>query len=493
MSSQLESTFESPLDQLRRNGHLARLFIDGEWTPPGGAERVPLVCPSTGETLAELPLGDAGDVERAVQAARRAFVRWSATPPQERAAYLGRIHALMLERAEDFAQALTTEMGAPISYARNAHVPLAAEHLRVARDNLAGYPFRTQRGATALVREAIGVCALITPWNWPIYQITAKVGPALAAGCTVVLKPSELSPLSALLFAEVVEAAGLPAGVFNLVNGTGLEVGERLAAHAQVDMVSITGSTRAGVLVAQAAAPTVKRVAQELGGKSPNLVLPDADLPRAVSLGVAAAFRNMGQSCSAPTRMIVPRALLPQVEELALAAVEAMVVGDPFAEATTHGPLANRAQFERVQTMIQAGIDDGAKLLTGGAGRPAGFTRGWFARPTIFSGVRSDMTIAREEIFGPVLAILAYDSVDEAIAIANDTVYGLGAHVQGTNLDAARAVAAQIRSGQVHLNYPAWDPQAPFGGYKQSGNGREYGVEGMEEYLEIKSILGYYA
>lgn len=399
----------------------------------------------------------------------------------------------MLERAEMFAQSLTTEMGAPISYARGSHVPLAAEHLRVARDNLADYPFRVRRGSTAIVREPIGVCALITPWNWPIYQITAKVGPALAAGCTIVLKPSELSPLSALLFAEVIEEAGLPAGVFNLVNGTGPEVGERMAAHPQVDMVSITGSTRAGILVAQAAAPTVKRVAQELGGKSPNILLPDADLSRAVTLGVSAAFRNMGQSCSAPTRMIVPRDLLPDVETLAVAVVDAMVVGDPFDEATTHGPLANGVQFERVQTMIEAGVDERAKLLVGGPGRPVEDSRGWFTRPTVFSDVHSDMTIAREEIFGPVLAILPYRDVDEAVEIANDTVYGLGAHVQGRDLDRARAVAARIRSGQVHLNYPAWDPQAPFGGYKQSGNGREYGVEGMEEYLEVKSILGYYA
>ncbi|MGF6653432.1 aldehyde dehydrogenase (NAD+) [Paraburkholderia youngii] len=483
----------SPLDHLKSSGHLEQIYINGEWTQPAGTLRAPLVCPSTGETLVELPLGDAHDVERAVQAARAAFVRWSATSPQERAGYLDRLHTLMRERAETFAQALTTEMGAPITYARNAHVPFAAEHLRVARDNLASYPFRVQRGTTAIVREPIGVCALITPWNWPIYQITAKVGPALAAGCTIVLKPSELSPLSALLFAEVVEAAGLPPGVFNLVSGTGPEVGERLAAHRQIDMVSITGSTRAGVLVAQAAAPTVKRVAQELGGKSPNVVLPDADLSRAVSLGVAAAFRNMGQSCSAPTRLIVPRAQLPQAEQLAVAAVDAMVVGDPFVETTTHGPLANRAQYERVQTMIATGIDESAKLLVGGPGRPAGFSRGWFAQPTIFSAVRSDMAIAREEIFGPVLAMLAYDSIDEAVEIANDTVYGLGAHVQGTDLDTVRAVAARIASGQVHLNYPAWDPQAPFGGYKQSGNGREYGVEGMEEFLEIKSILGYYA
>ncbi|MFB9123722.1 aldehyde dehydrogenase family protein [Paraburkholderia dipogonis] len=482
----------SPVRHLMQAGRLDRFFIDGEWTMPEGTGRVAVVCPSTEDTLCEIPLGNARDVDRAVEAARKAFAGWSATSPQERATLLDRVHTLMLERVELFAMALATEMGAPISYARAAHVPLAAEHIRVARDNLASYPFRIQRGATAVVREPIGVCALITPWNWPIYQITAKVGPALAAGCTVVVKPSELSPLSALLFAEVIADAGVPAGVFNLVSGTGEEVGTSLASHPQVDMVSITGSTRAGVLVAQAAAPSVKRVAQELGGKSPNVVLPDADLPRAVSPGVAAAFRNMGQSCSAPTRLIVPRSVLHRVEELALAATQRMIVGDPFAETTTHGPLANRAQFGRVQKMIEAGIDEGAELIAGGRGRPAGFTSGFYARPTIFSDVRTDMTIAQEEIFGPVLAILPYDSVEEAIAIANDTVYGLGAHIQGTDKALVRAVAARIRSGQVHLNYPAWDPQAPFGGYKQSGNGREYGIEGMEEYMEVKSILGYY-
>lgn len=483
---------KSPVLHLMQAGHLDRFFIDGEWVAPIGTERAAVVCPSTEETLCDIPLGNAGDVDRAVQAARKALASWSATSPKERAALLDRVHTLFLERAELFALALSMEMGAPINYARSAHVPLAAEHIRVARDNLATYPFVAQRGTTAIAREPIGVCALITPWNWPIYQITAKVGPALAAGCTVILKPSELSPLSALLFAEVVAEAGIPAGVFNLVSGTGPEVGTALSAHPQVDMVSITGSTRAGVLVAQAAAPTVKRVAQELGGKSPNIVLPDADLPRAVTLGVAAAFRNMGQSCSAPTRMIVPRSVMAQVDELAVAATKQMIVGDPFAETTTHGPLANRAQFNRVQQMIEAGVDDGTKLIVGGAGRPVGLSQGFYARPTIFSDVRTDMPIAQQEIFGPVLAILAYDTVEEAIAIANDTVYGLGAHVQGTDKTLMRQVAARIESGQVHLNYPAWDPQAPFGGYKQSGNGREYGIEGMEEYMEVKSILGYY-
>jgi acyl-CoA reductase-like NAD-dependent aldehyde dehydrogenase len=482
----------APVNRLKQAGRLERFFINGEWVEPDGADRSAVVSPSTEEAVCEIALGNEHDADRAIRAAREAFESWSVTTPQQRAALLDRIHTLMLERAELFALALATEMGAPIAYARAAHVPLAAEHIRVARDNLASYPFVSQRGTTAIVREPIGVCALITPWNWPIYQITAKVGPALAAGCTVVLKPSELSPLSALLFAEVIADAGVPPGVFNLVNGSGPQVGTMLASHAQVDMISITGSTRAGVLVAQAAAPTVKRVAQELGGKSPNVVLPDADLPRAVSLGVAAAFRNMGQSCSAPTRMIVPRSALAQVEALAVAATEQMIVGDPFADTTTHGPLANRAQFGRVRDMIEAGMDERAKLIAGGRGRPDGLSRGFYARPTIFSEVRTDMTIAQEEIFGPVLAVLPYDSIDEAVAIANDTVYGLGAHVQGADKALVRAVAARIRSGQVHLNYPAWDPQAPFGGYKQSGNGREYGIEGMEEYMEVKSILGFY-
>ncbi|KWH20544.1 aldehyde dehydrogenase family protein [Burkholderia multivorans] len=488
----MNPSVNSPVRHLMQAGRLDRFYIDGDWVVPDGGGRFAVVSPSTEDTLCEIPLGSARDADRAVQAARRAFERWSATSPHERAALLDRMHALMLERAEQFAVALAMEMGAPIRYARSAHVPLAAEHIRVARDNLADYPFVSRRGTTAIVREPIGVCALITPWNWPLYQITAKVGPALAAGCTVVLKPSELSPLSALLFAEIVAEAGVPAGVFNLVSGSGSEVGEALAAHPQVDMVSITGSTRAGVLVAQAAAPTVKRVAQELGGKSPNVVLPDADLSRAIAPGVAAAFRNMGQSCSAPTRMIVPRSVLRDVETLAAAAAAQMVVGDPFDDATTHGPLANRAQFGRVAQMIDVGIDERAKLVAGGPGRPAGLDRGFYVRPTIFSDVRTDMAIAQQEIFGPVLAILPYDTVDEAVAIANDTVYGLGAHVQGTDRECVREVAARIRCGQVHLNYPAWDPQAPFGGYKQSGNGREYGVEGMEEYMEVKAVVGFY-
>ena len=481
----------SPLAHLSTAGRLERMFIDGEWTLPERATRSAVVDPSTEEPIAEIALGGSADVDTAVAAARRAFAGWAATSPENRAQFLDRIHALILERAELFAQAISQEMGAAIGYARSAQVPLAAEHIRVARDNLATYPFVSHRGTTAILREPIGVCGLITPWNWPLYQITAKVGAALAAGCTIVLKPSELSPLSALLFAEVVQDAGIPAGVFNLVNGDGPGVGAALSAHPEVDMISLTGSTRAGVLVSQAAAPTVKRVALELGGKSPNVILPDADLTRAVAPGVAAAFRNLGQSCSAPTRMIVPRRHLGEVEHLVQEAVSGMVVGDPRAEATTHGPVANRAQFERVRQMIDVGIGEGARLVCGGAGRPEGLARGFYVRPTVFSEVRSGMRIAQEEIFGPVLCVIPYDTVDDAVAIANDTVYGLGAHLQGGDLEAARAVAARIRAGQVHLNYPAWDPSAPFGGYKRSGNGREYGIEGMEEYLETKAVLGF--
>ncbi|AWI85900.1 aldehyde dehydrogenase family protein (plasmid) [Alloyangia pacifica] len=474
------------------NARIHQFYIDGAWVDATGPERADVVNPATEEVIAEVALGSVEETDRAVAAARAAFPAWAATQPMERAGKIARLRELILENTQYIAGAITAEMGAAISYAQAAQVPLAAEHLRAACEVLRDYEFLTRRGQAAILREPIGVCGLITPWNWPLYQITAKAGSALAAGCTVVLKPSELSPLSAALFADLVDRAGFPAGVFNLVNGTGPVVGARLAEHPDVDMVSITGSTRAGVAVAQAAAATVKRVAQELGGKSPNVILPDADLSKAVPPGVASAMRNVGQSCSAPTRMIVPRARLAEVEALAVRALEDMRVGDPTDADTTHGPSSNRAQYARVQTMIRTGIAEGAKLLAGGPGRPEGLTRGFFSRPTIFSEVTTGMAVAQEEIFGPVLVILAYDDVEEAIAIANDTVYGLGAHVQGTDMTLVRSTAAGIRAGQVHLNYPASDPHVPFGGYKQSGNGREYGVEGLEEYLEIKSILGYF-
>ena len=483
----------SPIEMLTRRGRLERFFIGGAWVAPHGTGIAEVMNPATETPLCRIALGNAADVDDAVAAASAAFDVWSLTEPETRAALLQRLEELMASQTETLAGCISLEMGAAMDYARTAQVPLAIAHLRTAREVLDDFQFIVPRGSTAIRHEAIGVCALITPWNWPLYQITAKVGPALAAGCCVVLKPSELAPLSALLFAELIDEAGFPPGVFNLVQGDGTGVGAAMAAHPGVDMVSITGSTRAGIAVARAAAGTVKRVAQELGGKSPNVILPDADLADAVRPGVAAAMRNLGQSCSAPTRMIVPRAALPQVEDLALRALAGITVGDPRDRAKTHGAIANRAQFDRIQTMIGIGIDEGARLIAGGPGRPKGLRTGLYARPTIFSNVRTDMRIAREEIFGPVLCLMPYDDVDEAVRIANDTAYGLGAHVQGRDPDVLRAVAGRIRAGQVHLNYPAWDPHAPFGGYRQSGNGREYGREGMLEYLEVKSILGFYA
>ncbi|WP_105439345.1 aldehyde dehydrogenase family protein [Neorhizobium sp. T25_13] len=469
----------------------SQFFIGGEWQEFAGVARLPVVDPSSELVVGHIAAGSAHHVDLAVAAARKAFPGFSQSSVSERLGLLGRMHSLLKDRAEIFAEALVMEMGAAISFARASQVPFAAEHIRVQMEVLEKYRFVTIDGHTATAKEAIGVCALITPWNWPLYQITAKVAPAIAAGCSIVLKPSELSPYSALLFAQLMHDAGTPPGVFNLVNGTGESVGAALASHPEVDMISITGSTRAGVLVAQAAAPTVKRVVQELGGKSPNILLDDANFSEAVSKGVLAGMRNVGQSCSAPTRMLVPAHRLAEVEELASETARTIIVGAPLDPATGMGPIANRAQFERVQAMIQAGIDDGAKLLCGGLGRPAGLDRGFFTQPTIFSKVTSDMRIAREEIFGPVLSIMPYMDEDEAIGIANDTVYGLGAHVQSSDPERARRVAARIRAGQVHINYPAWNGAAAFGGYKRSGNGREYGVHGLEEYLETKSILGY--
>ncbi|ASY57770.1 aldehyde dehydrogenase family protein [Sinorhizobium sp. CCBAU 05631] len=468
-----------------------QFYIGGEWQEHADATSLPVVDPASERVVGHIAAGEANHVDLAVAAARKAFPAFSQSSVPERLELLGRVHSLLKERAELFAEALVMEMGAAISFARASQVPFAAEHIRVQMEVLENYRFVTVDGRTATAKEPIGVCALITPWNWPLYQITAKAAPAIAAGCTVVLKPSELSPYSALLFAQLMHDAGTPPGVFNLVNGTGESVGAALSSHPEVDMISITGSTRAGVLVAQAAAPTVKRVVQELGGKSPNILLDDADFAQAVPKGVLAGMRNVGQSCSAPTRMLVPAHRLAEVEDLASKTAHAIRVGDPRDPATTMGPIANRAQYERVQTMIRAGIDEGAKLLCGGLGRPAGLDRGFFTQPTIFSEVRPEMRVAREEIFGPVLAIMPYRDEEEAITIANGTVYGLGAHVQSPDPERSRRVAARIRAGQVHINYPAWDGTAAFGGYKHSGNGREYGVHGLEEYLETKSILGY--
>ncbi|WP_230769859.1 aldehyde dehydrogenase family protein [Sphingomonas sp. Leaf4] len=465
-------------------------YIGGDWREPiAPATPIAVVDPATETSIGAIAAGSAADVDRAVAAGVRAFPAFAASPVADRIALLGRIAALLEERAESFARAIATEMGAAISFARASQVPFAIAHVRAQIEVLEQYHFERPDTGFTTVKEAIGVAALITPWNWPLYQITAKVAPALAAGCPVVLKPSEVSPYSALLFAQVMHDAGCPAGVFNLVNGTGEVVGAALSAHPDVAMISITGSTRAGVLVAQAAAVSVKRVVQELGGKSPNLFLDDADFAAAVPRGVMAGMRNVGQSCSAPTRLLVPAHRLAEVEALAIEAAGQWRVGAPLDDTTTMGPIANAAQHRRVQAMIETGMAEGARLICGGPGRPADLNRGYYARPTIFSNVTPTMTIAREEIFGPVLCILPYADEEAAIGIANDTVYGLGAHVQSGDPARAQAVARRIRAGQVHINSPAWTAHAPFGGYKQSGNGREYGVHGFEEYLETKAIL----
>ncbi len=469
----------------------ARFYIDGQWAERPDAPRLDVINPATEEVIGRIAAGSAADVDLAVAAARRAFGDFSRTPVAERQALLARIKDLLEERTEEFAQAIVAEMGAAISFARAGQVHFGIEHVRVAIDVLNDFEFETQINGIHIRKEPIGVCAMITPWNWPLYQITAKVVPALATGCTVVLKPSELSPFSALLFAQVMHDAGVPPGVFNLVSGTGEVVGAALSSHPDVDMVSFTGSTRAGVLVAQSAAPTIKRVVQELGGKSPNVFLADADFETAVAKGVLGAMRNVGQSCAAPTRMVVPASRLAEVEALAVEAANGIVVADPLDESAFIGPLANAPQFAKVQELIKSGIDQGAKLVCGGLGRPNGLTHGYFVKPTIFSEVTPEMRIAQEEIFGPVVVIMPYEDEADAVRIANATVYGLSSHVQSADLDAARRVASQIRAGQVHINYPAWSGYAPFGGYRQSGNGREYGAFAMDEYLETKAVLGY--
>ena len=467
-----------------------KFYINGQWVEPISRARMGVENPATEDMVCELALGNEADADAAITAARNAFDAYTVWPVEKRIALVQRILEVYNERFEDFAQAMTTEMGAPIEWARSAQAWAGQVHIESTIKSAQEMVWEYSRGNTRIVYEGIGVCALITPWNWPMNQIACKVAPALIAGCTVVLKPSEIAPLSGILFAEVCHAAGVPPGVFNLVNGTGPDVGARMSSHPLVDMVSFTGSTRAGTAVAAAAAPTVKRVAQELGGKSPNIILPSADIAAAVKAGVDACFSNTGQSCDAPTRMFVPRSRHAEALLAAKAAADAVVPGDPLADGTTMGPLISKLQFDKVQALIQVGIDEGATLVAGGIGRPDGLTRGWFVKPTIFGGVENEMTVSREEIFGPVLAILPYDTVEEAVTMANDTPYGLAAFVQGP-LPEARAVARQLRAGQINLNYPDWDTYAPFGGYKQSGNGREYAQWGIHDFCEVKAIIGY--
>ena len=472
------------------NNHL-RFYIGGEWVNPAVPAKLDVIDPSTEEAYTAISVGRAADVDRAVAAAKAAFPAFSQTTKEERLALLRRILRAYNERYEDIAQAVSQEMGAPIKWAREAQAWAGQAHMEATIAALEAYEFSHLRGTTMVVKEPIGVCALITPWNWPLNQIVCKVAPALAAGCTVVLKPSEIAPISGIIFAEVMHAAGTPKGVFNLVNGTGPEVGQVLAGHPDVDMVSFTGSTRAGIIVAKTAADTVKRVAQELGGKSANIILPDANLKEAVRKGVEGCFGNSGQSCDAPTRMLVPAARHDEALTIAKDAAESFKVGNPRLETTQLGPVVSQIQYDKIQRLIETGIAEGATLVTGGPGRPEGLNRGYYIRPTVFGHVTPDMTIAREEIFGPVLSVLSYADEEDAVRIANDTVYGLAAYVQSGDIDHARKVAARLRAGQVNINYPEWDTFAPFGGYKQSGNGREYADWAIHDFLEVKGIVGY--
>jgi len=465
-------------------------YINGEWVAPVKPKTMEVINPATEEIVGRISLGSAADVDKAVAAARAAFETFSRTSREQRIALLEKVITAYAARLDDIAQTISLEMGAPMWLASAAQAPAGLGHFMQILEVLKSYAFVENKGKTRIFKEPVGVCGLITPWNWPINQIACKVAPALAAGCTMVLKPTEIAPLNAIIFAEVMDAAGVPPGVFNLVNGDGPTVGAAISAHPGIDMVSFTGSTRAGVQVARAAADTVKRVAQELGGKSANIILDDADLKRAVEGGVRSCFMNSGQSCNAPTRMLVPRARHAEAVAIAKAAAEKVVVGDPSAAKTTIGPVVSQAQFDKIQRLIKAGIDEGAELVTGGAGRPQGLARGYYVQPTVFANVRNDMTIAREEIFGPVLSILPYDDETDAVRIANDTLYGLSGYVSSSDTQRALRVAAQLRTGNVHLNGAEVDMSAPFGGYKQSGNGREWGEHGFEEFLETKAVMG---
>jgi aldehyde dehydrogenase (NAD+) len=468
-------------------------YVNGAWVDPLQPVLLDVVDPSTEEPFTQIAVGGPADVDRAVAAARAAFPAFARATRKERLDLLRAILTEYEKRRHAMAEALSQEMGAPLKFAYERQTATGMAHLTRMIEVLESYRFEEPQGTTMIVREPIGVVGLITPWNWPLNQIVCKVAPAIAAGCTMVLKPSEISPLDAILFSEAMDAAGVPKGVYNMVQGEGAVVGAAMSAHPDIDMMSFTGSTRAGILVAQAGATTVKRVAQELGGKSANILLPDVDFAAAVTRGVVGMMGNSGQSCNAPTRMFVPANRHDEVKAIARAAAESLVVGDVRDEHTDLGPVVSRVQFDKIQRLIKSGIDEGAELVTGGPGRPGHLNRGYFVRPTVFAGVRNDMTIAREEIFGPVISILPYRDEAEAIRMANDTVYGLAAYVQSADLGHARRVAAEMRAGNVYVNYPAWDTAAPFGGYKQSGNGREYGKWGLEDYQEIKAVVGYKA
>lgn len=466
-----------------------RFYIEGRWVSPVDAELADIVNPATGAAIGQVALGGAADAETAIAAARAAFPAWSMTSREERLSFLRAINAALIARGDEIADTIMDEIGAPVGLAREAQAPSGPQHFGEVIRVLENFAFEEPLGSTLLRREPVGVCVLITPWNWPMNQIATKVAPALAAGCTMVLKPSELAPLDAAILADIIDKAGLPKGVFNLVHGTGSGIGDTLTRHPDVDMVSFTGSTRAGIAISTNAAPTVKRVALELGGKSANIILPGTDMETAIPASVRACMLNSGQSCNAPTRLLVPRAALDDVNRIAARTADAMTVGLPETSPDL-GPVANAAQYGRVRQLIDAAMTEGSRLIAGGPDCPEGLAPGYFVRPTIFTDVVPQMIVAREEIFGPVLAIIAYDSVDEAIAIANASPYGLSGQVWGPDPLACMAVAARMRTGMVHINGASLDSAAPFGGYKMSGNGREWGIYGLHEYLEVKSVYG---
>lgn len=466
-----------------------KFYIDGQWVDPVAPQRHDVINPATEAPMGQINLGNEQDVDRAVAAARKAFDSFSQTSREERIALLERMIEAYKARRNDLAAVITEEMGAPSSVAANLHAMIGQLHLKTALQVLKDYAFAHDRGGHRVELEPIGVCALITPWNWPINQIAAKVAPAIACGCTMVLKPSEVSPFSATIWTEVMDAAGVPAGVFNMVHGLGPVVGAALSSHPDVDMVSFTGSTKAGIEVARNAAPTVKRVHTELGGKSANILLPDADIETAVSGGIRAVTMNSGQSCNAPTRMLVPAGKMEEVIAAAKATIDAITVGDPTGNPDV-GPVASKVQYDKIQSLIEQGVAEGATVVAGGPGRPDGIDKGYFVQPTVFANVTNDMVVAREEIFGPVISIIPYQDIDEAVAIANDTPFGLAGYIQGKDSETIAQVARRLRVGQVLINQPRPDPMAPFGGYKQSGNGREWGDHGFEAFLEVKAVLG---
>ncbi len=467
-----------------------QFYINGKWVDPVEPRTLDVINPATEAIAGRISIGSAVDVDKAVEAAQAAFPDWSMTSKKERLLMLERILTKFEDRVSELAGVITEEMGAPSWLAGEFHAPLGVNHFKSAVAVLKDFSFKDDRGTTRVVMEPIGVCGFITPWNWPIHQVCAKTAPALAVGCTIVLKPSEIAPFSAQIFTEILDAAGVPPGVFNLVQGEGPVVGAAMAAHPQIDMISITGSTRAGIEVARAAAKTVKRVHQELGGKSPNIVLEDADLEAAITGSVGAVMQNTGQSCRAPTRMLVPNRLMDEVSQIAKKVAESWAPGDPK-EGSRMGPVVSEAQWKKVQRLISSGIDEGGTLVTGGPGKPEGLECGYFVKPTIFRDVSNEMEIARQEIFGPVLCIIGYDDEDEAIEIGNDTDYGLAGYVHSGDIEHARQVAARIRAGYISLNNAGLDLNAPFGGYKQSGNGREFSDHAFMEFLELKSVLGY--